>query len=330
MEKDVKSEERLKIFRSNLEGMERVLGQPLHNFKRKLYDKDKKTDFGRKFEQEHKAAFDAAQEHLPSCSTLRSQTVEDGSAVLKGSTVEKIAQFCSEAFVLDEVITGEDLLTRQIPFTKLYRTEEWSRYVGIYRCFYFYPGRKNAAELHGGLLKLWEKSGKLYAFLVTGLRRDRYIQELEQKIEGILPRQLEEKLYSVCQEYSRGHSDVDMGLVMYQGVVQMSMDHHLLMQLQRCGRSSVAVLALHRRDESAQNNYSGGIASVTLCRSSNITSYPMAVVRHKLFLEQDREFLEEYLRAVNNGVKGFRITNDTDTEWNQEHLRLIRDRSERE
>lgn len=328
MKNNVEDKEKLRIFHSNIDGMKQILGQPLYNFKRKLDENLGKNDFARKLEREHKAAYDAAKAYLPGSSTLSNQM--RGKNPLKEDTVEKIAQFCSEAFMFDEVITRDDLLTRQISFPELYRTGQWSRYVGIYRCFYFYPGRKNAAELHGGLLKLWEKSGKLHAFLVTGLRRDRYIQELEQKIEGIPPRQLEEKLYSVCQEYSRGHSDVDMGLVMYQGVVQMSMIHHLLMQLQRCGRSSVAVLALHRRDESAQNNYSGGIASVTLCRSSNITSYPMAVVRHKLFLEQDREFLEEYLRAVNNGVKGFRITNDTDTEWNQEHLRLIRDRSERE
>ena len=327
MEKDVKDKEKLQIFRSNLEAMEEVLGYPLYNFKRKLYDKDKKTDFGRKFEREYKAAFDAAEEYLPSCSTLRSQTTEGGGAVLKGSTVEKIAQFCTEAFMFDEVITGEDLLSRRISFPELYRTGQWSRYVGIYRCFYFYPGRKTAEEMHGGLLKLWEESGKLRAFLVTGLTRDRYIQELEEKIEGISSRQPEEKLYSVCQEYNRKHSYEYMGLVMYQGVVQMSLPHHLLMQLQRCGGTSVAVLALQRRDESAQNHYSGGIASVTLCRKNNITSHPMAVVRDELTLKQDGEFLEEYLRIVDNGVKGFRITNDTDTDWNQEHVGRIRDSS---
>lgn len=320
---DTKKQQQLQCNISAME--EQLFGYSLSNFLRKKEKtgKDGENPFADKLKKEYKPVYDATV-CLPPSSTLNKHLTDPEGPPQK--TVDCIADFCSKAFNFDEPISADDLLNRDLrPFPFLRRTEQWMRYEGTYRCFYFNPDEKGHT-LNGGLLKLKENKhdGRFQAALITGIWRDKYFYDLENLLEGGIT----DDLHSKCKAYSDSYPDAEMRLVTYQGTVDTQIPGHFLLRLPRVPRekhSNAALVLLRRFDSSAQKNYSGGIATVNLCRADNITSHAMIVVRSKLSLQKDGEFLKTYLNQVDNGVKGMMVTKDLDKDWNRETFARIRD-----
>lgn len=327
MKNEITSLEKIKKLHQNLDAMGEQLGMPLYKFRRDLNKNYGINPLADKFKQEHRPVYDALDE-LPSASTLWNQTGKDPADPLKEDTVAKIAKFCSRAFVFDKPISPEDLMTRDFSsFPPMHKTGQWKRYEGLYRCFYINPD-ESQPQLNGGLLKLKENNGFLQAFLVTGIWRDRYFDGLEKIIDQCPTDQLAAK----CQAYSHQHPDAEMRLVTYQGSAETTIQGYFLLRLPRVPRedhSNTALILLRRFDTSAQSNYSGGIASITLCRGDNITSYAMVIVRERLSLSGDGEFLTHYLNQTDSGPKGIMVSKDLDKVWNRDLFSRIRSQSGR-
>ena len=326
MANEITSPEKLKNLQRNLDSISERLGMPLYKFRRDLSAHSGKNSLADKFKQDHKPVYDAANK-LPSFSTLWNQTEKVPADPLKEGTVVKIARFCSDAFLFDEPISDTDLLNREIfPFPPLLRTGQWERYKGVYRCFYINPD-ETQPQLNGALLKLQDNNGKLQAFLVTGIWRDRYFDDLER----ILDDRRFDQLAAKCQAYSHQHPDDEMRLVTYQGPAESTISGYFLLRLPRVplkDHSNTALVLLRRFDSSAQSSYSGGIASVTLCRGDNLTSYAMVVARERLSLTRDGGFLTQYLNQTNSGTQGLRIKKDLDETWNRDTFSRIRNRKD--
>lgn len=317
--KDTKKQAQLK---RNLSAMEEQLGCTLVNF---LSKKEKSGDnsFADQLKKDYRPVYDATTCLLPSSTLDAHLRHPDGPPP---QTVDRIADFCSRAFEFDTPISKDDLLTRDISFPSLLKTGHWDRYKGVYRCFYINPD-ETQPQLNGGLLKVRDNDGKLQAFLVTGVWRDRYFDDLER----ILDDRHFDQLTAKCQAYSHQHPDAEMRLVTYQGAVETTIQGYFLLRLPRAPlkeHSNTALVLLRRFDTSAQSNYSGGIASVTLCRGDNLTSYAMVVVRERLSLSRDGEFLTHYLDQTDSGPKGIQIKKDLDETWNRDTFSRIRNRKD--
>jgi len=316
--------EQLERLRQNLTAMQgRLAGRHLHVYRRNLSDK---PEFAAQEEKEHRPAFHAAQ-RLPAQSTL--QGYYAGREAPTWEDVDRIAEFCTAAFSFDKdtTIIAHDLLTREIEFPALRPTQSWERYKGTYRCFYFYPDLRleesgGVPKLQGGLLRLWERDGELNASLITGIRRDEQFLDLERLISKVGERDI----YPDFKAYNNKLPEHESRLVSYQDRVDTTLPGYLTMRLRRQGsveHGNVAYLILRRFDKSAQPKYSGGIASVTLCRGGNLTSFAMVVVREKLTMTLDGDFNARYLAEQGNDGRGLRITEESEGHWNRAMLERV-------
>ena len=328
----ISDEKRLECFRDNLAAMRvRLRNQPLHNYKRKIQKDD---DWAREEERDHRPAFNAL-DLLPGYSTLQGYAA--GNAAPTQEDVDRIADFCTQAFAFEEAVTAADLLTREINFPVLRPTQKWDRYKGCYRCFYFYPDLRleesgGSPQLQGGLLNLWEVQGELWACFITGIRRDSQFPELERLME-LVSKAYEQAFYAAFKSYNDRLDKYESRLVCYRGPVDTTVPGYLTLRLRRMDEvesNNVAFLFLRRFDKSAQPEYSGGIADVTLCRGSNLTSFAMVVVREELTMAFDGAFHARYLAEQSNCGRGIRITEDSEGHWNRAMLERVARRKERE
>ena len=128
-----------------------------------------------------------------------------------------------------------------------------------------------------------------------------------------------DNFYEAFRRYNDSLPVYEGRMVCYEGVRDPAYEGYFFLRMDRVEHHNVLTALLRRWDRSAQALYSGGIASVTVCRSDGITSYPMAVTREELSLVQDRPMLERYLHRsrADNGVPGMVVTREMDKRWNR-------------
>ena len=294
---------------------ELLKGRPILLIRRKLDEvNEHNLIFAEKLRESHPIFYNAILEHLPGWQTIRKFTA--GIHAPSYEFVDAMARFCTAAFSFDEAITRNDLLNGELPSIPPLRTENerWNRYVGIYRCFYIYPDTSEAEEpqLRGGLLQLSEEAGVMHCRIVTGLMDESNFQSVKDLMIDHQGSDFNEEF----RAYKKQLPSYDV-LVCYEGTMDPSVEDYLLMRLQRTNHSNTAFIFLRRRDGSAQNYYSGGLASVTLCRENKILCYTMAISRHELNIESEDDLLRRYLGLTDKGELGIKITEELDGQWHQ-------------
>ena len=320
MKERVTDGQELERLAGNLSAMRRqFVGSPLSGEKlyQLLRSKWSDAEYDRELKEKHPVLHQAAA-GFRSWNTVYQQT--EGGQLPTRELVEDIAAFCTRAFAFDSDVTAEDLLCRDLaPFPPLRReNERWGRYVGLYRCFYLYPDSLEGDELqlHGALLQLREERGKLLCRWVTGIRRDERFGALEELMTGApwadVPRRL--------TAFSRTLPPYEGRLVCYEGSMEPSIPGFFLLRLQRVEHPNAAVVALRRWDDSAQPDYSGGVALATLFRDhskANVACHAMLLTREKMSLAGERALLMRHLNYADNEGKGLCVPVEMDRKWNQ-------------
>lgn len=320
----ITDEKQKKQLLQNLESMKECFqgepfsGEGLAQIMRKMKNDDhseKNEDFKKKLAEYQPLLYE-----LLSGNTLQGWGTVD--AMISGRKepsqrfVKDLALFCTKAFVYDESVTSEDLLQRDMaPFPPLRQVRErWSRYAGIYRCFYPYHGDRGL-ELRAALLQMKEKAGELHCCFITGIRRDRRFPEVLKLFEE----DLQKNFVAELEKYNKSLPSSEARLACYQGKMDPSISDYFQLRLQRMeeGNNNVAVIFLRRWDKSAQPLYSGGIATVTLCRKDDILTYPMTVTRQEMSLKNEKELLLRHLTHSINGEAGLQMSTEMDKSWNK-------------
>jgi len=229
--------------------------------------------------------------------------------------VNDMASFCTKVFSFDETVEADDLLTKDLsPFPPLRRiNERWNRYVGIYRGFYPYHGDRGP-ELRGALLQITEAQGVMLCRFITGVRKDSRFDVLRELLMADIT---EEQFAEAFEEYNKSLPSPEARLVCYKGSAELSVPGYFLFKAQRIDNQNVALLSLRRFDSSAQPHYSGGIATVTLCRSDDMVTYPMLVTQSAFSLQKDKEMLFRHLKGGIRGKAGLKLSVEMDKNWNQ-------------
>lgn len=229
--------------------------------------------------------------------------------------VKDLAAFCTKAFSFDRDVTCEELLTCDLaPFPPLRRiNERWNRYVGIYHGYFPYQGERGL-ELHGSLLEMREESGILLSRFITGIRRDLRFDELKQ----LLTDYPKENFVDKFRQYSEILPPYEARMACYEGSADSSIPGYFQLKMQRMDKenTNTASIFLRRWDKSTQPQYSGSIGTVILCRENDMVTYPLAVTRCGLSLQQEREMLVRHLGRVQDGESLLRISSEADRKWN--------------
>ena len=316
----VTAAEELKNLHHNLSAMREgfhgslLSGENLYQLQKKLLES---KDFAADLKKQHPVLHEALSGSLlPSWGTVYRYTVGEKKKQPTYQIVKDIAAFCTKAFSFDETVTADDLLHKKLDFPALRReNERWKRYVGLYRCFYIYPDSLTGdkIQIHGALLQLQEEEGALLARMVTGIRRDERFAELAE----IFSQHSQATFYESFKAYNDSLPEYEGRLVCYEGKAEFDIPDHFLLRLHRVKHHNAAIVLLRRWENSAQRDYSGGVAAVTLCRGDDMTGYAMAITRHPMSLTQEKELLQRHLCGADAGVKGMALDKKMDKYWNQ-------------
>jgi len=167
-------------------------------------------------------------------------------------------------------------------------------------------------ELRGAILDLRESEGKLLCRFITGIRKDERFAELMEWVK--LPI---EDFSKKLDQHSKILNQHEPRQVIYEGSADVSIDGYFHFKAQRTDNNNVALIILRRFDTSSQPQYSGCIATVTLCREDDVVTYPMTVSLPGFSMKRDKEILLRYLRKSIHGEAGLNLSVDTDKKWNR-------------
>lgn len=317
----VTDEGQLACFYKNLKAMgqrfeEKPLsGEALYQLLRKVREREKYPEFAKDLGEAYPVLFETLSGNiLPSWNTVYKYTV--GGEMPTRKFVQDVANFCSKVFSFDTAVLTDDLLDSELdPFPELRRVNErWGRYVGLYRCFYYYPNAVagETPRLHGGLMHLREEEGALLCRLVTGIRREERFPELWELMAAHPGEEGLERL----KAYNDALPEHEGRLVFYDGKADFEFLGYFMMRLHRMKHHNGALVLLRRWDDSAQKRYSGGIAAVTLFRGDDVTSFAMAITRQEMTFSGDGELIGRHLSVASQGEKGMAVSKQMDKYWN--------------